>query len=230
MHRFSGVDNPEAPITHHWLDSTHVTNGVVTLGYVVDRFKIEGSVFHGREPDQYRYRIEPGALDSQSVRLSYNPTQDWSMQVSYGRLKSPESLSPRVDVRRTTVSASYNVRLATGLWQSTVAWGRNASRPGTGLDGYLLESTASIGARDTFFGRLERVDKDELFEDGAPQAGRSFTVNKLSLGYIRDFPVTGNVKIGVGALVSGYSLPGALDSAYGSHPTSYMIFARLKLG
>src|SRR5439155_21379483 len=34
MHRFSGMDNPEAPITHHWLDSTHVTFGVATLGYV----------------------------------------------------------------------------------------------------------------------------------------------------------------------------------------------------
>jgi hypothetical protein len=25
MHRFSAMDNPEAPLTHHWLDSTHIT-------------------------------------------------------------------------------------------------------------------------------------------------------------------------------------------------------------
>jgi hypothetical protein len=230
MHRFSGVDNPEAPITHHWLDSTHVTNGVVTLGYVVDRFKIEGSVFHGREPDQYRYRIEAGALDSQSLRLSYNPTDDWSLQVSHGRVKSPESLSPEIDVRRTTASASYNVRLAEGLWQTTAAWGRNASRPGKSLDGFLVESAATLGGRDTFFGRIERVAKDELFEDDAPQAGDTFTVGKMSLGYIRDFRVADNLKLGVGALASVYSLPGSLTAAYGSHPASYMIFARLKLG
>ncbi len=229
MHRFSGLDNPEAPITHHWLDSTHVTNGVVTLGYVADRFKIEGSLFHGREPDQYRYRIEPGALDSRSLRLSYNPTQDWSMQASYGYIKSPETLSPQVDVRRTTVSASYNVRLPAGLWQTTAAWGRNASRPGVSLDGFLVESAASIGGRDTFFGRVEHVAKDELFGEDAPQAGRVFTVDKMTLGYIRDFPVAGSVKIGVGALVSGYRLPSALEPAYGSHPMSYMVFARLKL-
>jgi hypothetical protein len=229
MHRFSGADNPEAPITHHWLDSTHVTNGVVTLGYVVDRFKIEGSVFHGREPDQYRYRIEAGELDSQSLRLSYNPGEDWSLQVSHGRIRSPESLSPEVDVRRTTASASYNVRLAAGLWQTTAAWGRNASRPGKSLDGFLVESAASIGGRDTFFGRIERVEKDELFDEGAPQAGQTFTVNKMTLGYIRDFRVSDDVKIGLGALASAYSLPGSLTSAYGSHPTSYMIFARLKL-
>ena len=32
MHRFSGMPMPEAPITHHWLDSTHITFGVATLG------------------------------------------------------------------------------------------------------------------------------------------------------------------------------------------------------
>jgi hypothetical protein len=229
MHRFSGVDSPEAPITHHWLDSTHVTNGVVTLGYVIDRFKLEGSVFHGREPDQYRYRIETGALDSQSLRISYNPGDDWSLQVSHGRIKSPESLSPEVDVRRTTASASYNVRLADGLWQTTAAWGRNASRPGKSLDGFLVESAATLGGRDTFFGRIEHVAKDELFDEGAPQAGDKFTVGKMSLGYIRDFRIAGDVKLGVGALGSVYSLPGSLTPAYGAHPASYMIFARLKL-
>lgn len=228
MHRFSGVDNPEAPITHHWMDSTHITNGVVTLGYVRDRLKIEASLFHGREPDQYRYRIEPGKLDSQSVRLSYNPNESWSLQVSHGRIKSPEALSPEVDVRRTTASASYNVRLAGGLWQTTGAWGRNAGHHGKSLDGYLLESAASIAGKHTFFGRIERVEKDELFEEDTPQAGQSFTVTKLSLGYIRDFDVASQVKLGIGALASAYSIPGSLESTYGAHPTSYMVFARIK--
>ncbi len=229
MHRFSGVDNPEAPITHHWLDSTHITNGVVTLGYVRGDFKVEGSVFHGREPDQYRYRIEPGAMDSQSLRLSYNPTENWSLQLGHGRIKSPEALAPDVDVRRTTASASYNVLLAHGLWQTTAAWGRNANQPGKSLDGYLIESAASVDDRHTFFGRIERVAKDELFDDGAPQAGQSFTVSKLSLGYVRDFTLATHLKLGVGALVSAYSIPSSLESVYGAHPTSYMVFARVKL-
>jgi hypothetical protein len=54
MHRFSSEDNPEAPLTHHWLDSTHITYGVVTAGYEWDRVKLEGSAFNGREPDQDR--------------------------------------------------------------------------------------------------------------------------------------------------------------------------------
>src|SRR5262249_31308239 len=32
MHRFSGMPLPEAPLTHHWLDSTHITFGVATAG------------------------------------------------------------------------------------------------------------------------------------------------------------------------------------------------------
>ena len=55
MHRFSGMNDPEAPIGHHWMDSTHVTFGVLTAGYVYDRWKIEGSLFNGREPDRYRW-------------------------------------------------------------------------------------------------------------------------------------------------------------------------------
>jgi hypothetical protein len=104
MHRTSGMDIPEAPITHHWLDSTHITYGVVTIGTVLDRWKLEGSVFKGREPDQNRFDIEPPRLDSFSGRLSWNPTTDLSMQVSYGRLKSPEQLSPDVNEERVTAS------------------------------------------------------------------------------------------------------------------------------
>src|SRR5262245_47145736 len=105
MHRFSGEDNPEAPITHHWLDSTHITYGVVTLGYVLGEVKIEGSLFRGREPDENRYDIETGRLDSASVRLSWNPGRNWALQVSRGHIKSPEQLHPDEDVDRTTASA-----------------------------------------------------------------------------------------------------------------------------
>jgi len=66
MHRTSGMDIPEAPITHHWLDSTHITFGVLTAGVVLDTWKFEASAFRGREPDQHRYDIEAPKLDSYS--------------------------------------------------------------------------------------------------------------------------------------------------------------------
>src|SRR5262249_23103328 len=136
MHRTSGMDIPEAPITHHWLDSTHITFGVVTAGVVLDKVKLEASAFHGREPDQHRYDIEVGALDSYSARLTYNPTRELSMQVSWGHIHSPEQLMPNVNENRLTASATYTVPLAGDtLWSSTFAWGRKMLRPGNTLDG-----------------------------------------------------------------------------------------------
>jgi uncharacterized cupredoxin-like copper-binding protein len=228
MHRFSGEDNPEAPISHHWLDSTHITFGVVTLGLVLDRFKLEASAFRGREPDQFRYNIETGKLDSASVRLSYNPTKDWALQVSRGRLKSPEQLEPDVDLTRTTASAMYNRQTSAGNWQTTLAWGRNAKTGHEATDAYLLESAIAISGVHTFFGRAERAGKDELFPEGDPLADRTFTVGKLTLGYVYDIPVARHLKIGVGGLMSHYALPGDLEPSYGN-PTSYMVFARVKI-
>lgn len=229
MHRFSGVDNPEAPITHHWLDSTHITYGVVTLGYIYKDFKIETSAFHGREPDQFRYNIETGGLDSNSVRLTYNPTPNWSGQVSYGHIKSPEQLEPDVDVNRTTASITNNTNFGINILQTTFAWGRNAPNEGESTNAYLLESALKIGASHTVFGRLENVDKNELFEVGDPLFGKSFKINKASLGYVYDFPSSSHYTVGLGGVVSGYSIPSELRDTYGSHPNSLMLFARLKI-
>src|SRR5665213_1142664 len=97
MHRASGMDIPQAPITHHWLDSTHVAFGVLTGGFVHDNWKLEVSRFTGREPDQYRYNFDQAKFDSTAVRTSYNPDEHWSLQGSWGYLQSPEQLSPTVN-------------------------------------------------------------------------------------------------------------------------------------
>ena len=228
MHRLSGMDDPEAPLSHHWLDSTHISWGVVTGGYTWKQLRLEASVFNGREPDQDRYDIEVRSLDSYAARVSYNPTRDWSLQGSFGRLASPEQLKPRVSVRRSTASASYNAPLAQ-WWQTTFAWGRNAPSAGPASDAWLLESALKITGAHTWFSRLERVAKDELFLPGAALNGRSFTINKLSLGYIRDFAHLGALDLGLGGLISTYRYPSTLNAAYGSRPTSFMVFVRARL-
>ena len=228
MHRFSGEDNPEAPISHHWLDSTHITYGVVTLGYVYDRFKIEGSLFRGREPDENRWNIETGKLDSGSMRLSYNPTREWALQVSRGRIKSPEELHPDVDVTRTTASALYQRALGSAMTQTTLAWGRNAPTKGDAANVVLLESAIRFGQAHTFFARGERADKNELFAEPDPRAEEKFRVGKLSVGYVYDFPSDSHFRVGVGGLISRYWLPAELDSVYGN-PTSFMLFTRVKI-
>jgi hypothetical protein len=228
MHRFSGVDNPEAPISHHWLDSTHITFGVVTLGYVRGGFKIEASAFRGREPDQARYDIETGKLDSSSMRLSWNPTKNWALQVSQGRIKSPEQLHPQDDVTRTTASAIHDLQFSGGRWQTTAAWGRNTPSHGERTSAWLLESAVQFSKTHTVFGRAERADKNELFLPPDPRDHDRFGVSKLSLGYLYDFPKMGSVTTGIGGLVSRYKLPAEIQPDYGSSPTSYMLFARIK--
>lgn len=229
MHRDSGMDIPEAPITHHWLDSTHVTFGVLTAGWIARDFKLEASAFHGREPDQNRWNIESGALDSASVRATWNPDVHWSLQLSRGYIHSPEQLEPVINQRRTTVSAMYETSFgAAGQWATTLAWGRDDDRPGHRLDAWVVESEIHLGDAHTFFARWEHVQEDELFGPGLPFQGQVFGVGKLSLGYIHDWRLGPHLRFGLGGLVSGYSLPAEVKSAYAG-PGSFMLFARFKL-
>ena len=228
MHRFSGMNEPSAPITHHWLDSTHITYGVVTGGFVHGAWKIEGSAFNGREPDQFRWNFDPFRLNSWSGRISWNPTPNWALQTSYGYIKSPEQLEPNVNQHRVTASATYNTALAGGNWQTTFAWGRNYNHPGHTLDAFLLESAFNRG-RSTVFARAETAQKDELFEAPSPLAGRTFGASEVTLGYVYDIPVAKHLALGVGAEGSVNVVPSAIKPAYGGSPTSYMPFVRLKI-
>jgi hypothetical protein len=228
MHRLSGMDNPEAPLSHHWLDSTHVAWGVVTGGYTWSLLKLETSAFNGREPDQFHYNIETRGLDSYSVRATMNPSANLSMQVSAGRLMGPEQLQPSVNVRRTTASITYNAPLAS-WWQTTFAFGHNSPSQGAGSQAWLLESALKLGLTHTVFARAERVGKDELFLPGQALYGPTYTIEKLSVGYIHDFVQLGALNLGLGGLVSTYSYPAVLNAAYGYRPTSFMVFVRARL-
>jgi hypothetical protein len=225
MHRFSGAALPEAPIGHHWLDSTHITFGVATAGLVRDRWKIELSAFNGSEPDEHRWDIEAPRFDSASGRVTFNPSANVSLQASYGRLHEPEELELGVDVGRETASVTWNRPRAGGNWQSTLAWGRNMKDPGGATQAVLLESALRSG-RHAVFGRGEIAQKDELFEDG-PHAHEAFDVGKISLGYAFDFARTAHLAVGAGGLGSVHFVPEDIAPDYGGrHPRSVMLFVR----
>jgi hypothetical protein len=229
MHRRSGVEIPEAPIAHHWLDSSHITFGVVTLGAVQGSWKAEGSAFRGREPNPDRWDVEKPDLDSYAFRLSWNPTQNWALQGSFGRLESPEELHPDVDTDRYTASAIYNRAAGGRNWQTTLAWGRNRNRPGRTLDAFILESTLSVRSRHTFMGRAEVAEKDELFEEGDPLGDRAYTVKKIGVGYVYDPLLRPHLAVGVGAYGTVSVVPEAIVAACESEPLSGMIFLRAKI-
>jgi hypothetical protein len=227
MHRLSIMDSPEAPITHHWLDSTHITFGVLTAGVVLGDVKVEASRFNAREPDQHRWNIETGPLDSTAVRLSWNPTRTLSLQASWGRFVAPEQLEPGENQTRWSASAIYTRPLGRGgWWSSTLAWGRR-SADGANLDALALESAAGLGLW-TVFGRAEWTENNELVP-ALGHHGPAYGVGKVSLGAIRDVRVAPHLRVGLGGLYAVNFVPRPLQALYAGDPDGAMLFIRLNI-
>jgi hypothetical protein len=228
IHRTSAAELPLAPLGHHLEDSTHTSFGVVTTGFVIYRFKLEGSAFNGHEPNEERWSIQPAALDSWSVRGSVAPDRNWTAQYSIGHLDRPEALEPWNQWRQ-TASIEYNRPLGWGNWASSLIWGRvHEIGPGINLNGYLLESTLNFRRRDYAFTRLELVDKDELFPQSAVHP--AYRIGGYTFGGTRDLAQNHAWQLGAGADVTIYSKPAALDAAYGNFPISFQIFFRVRPG
>lgn len=218
MHRVSGLPNLLAPITHHWFDSTHITYGVVTGGMYGRRWKVEGSAFNGREPDENRTDFDVAAMDSWSGRVWYLPTSRWSLQFSGGRLNEAEpghDGEPPVDIERLTASATYH-RTTPGnvIWASTIGWGRNAESGGDATNALLFESSATVRNRDVWYGRFEWAEKSG-HDLAVPEHG-IFDVTKLQGGYTRYLTSWKGLTPGVGGAVSLSIVPDSLQPAYGS--------------
>ena len=238
MHRTSASENPSAPLAHHLQDSTHISFGVFTTGFTYRWFKVEGSVFNGREPDENRYNFEFNSWNSRSARVSFAPNRNWTMQLSYGFLKNPEPLEEG-DVRRTTASISYNKPLKRGNWATTLIWGRNRenhhNEPST-LNGYTAESTLQFLDRNYLYTRLELVDKTGLLDQadrlrlGITNDHPQFRIGAYTFGAARDVWNTDKFSVALGGDVTFYSKPPVLDSVYGNNPTSFHVFARFRLG
>jgi hypothetical protein len=223
MHRRSAKLNPEAPITHHWFDSTHITFGVVTAGIATSHFQVEGSAFRGREPDEDRYDVETPKLDSWSVRATWTPSPRWALSLSHGFLKSPEPQHPDNEHRSIATVAYADERLSV-----TAAYAIKR-RDGHSTDAFLAEANWDITPRHALFGRVESVQNEELFEAPNPLAGPDYRVGKATLGYAYTLPL-GPFGLSLGGSASVYAKPTVLDAAYGRDPKSFTLFAKLGLG
>ena len=195
-HRASAAENPVATLGHHLQDSTHIANDVVTGGLAYKSARIEFSGFHGREPDEFRWDINSGAIDSWSTRLTVQPGQNWSTQYSFGHLSSPEQLHPADDVQRMTASVSYNRPFVKGNWASTLLWGRNRTlQSGQIANGYLAESTLRFAEHNHVWTRIENVDRTSELLLGKQAEPPGFDerflarIQAYTAGYDRDFPL-----------------------------------------
>lgn len=230
LHRPSGMNNPDAPIGHHWQDATHITYGVVTAGFTHDKFKFEASAFNGTEPDENRWAFDSPKLNSFSGRFSINPTKEWSFQISHGYLKYPERAEPDLKViRRTTASAIFNkVFSPERNWSNAFVWGRNSSDQGSG-NSFLFESNYEFD-KNSVFGRMESVQKNahELVLD-APHPEGNLWVGAYSLGYLREIVKGKGIDVGLGGMATFNTNPSSISNFYGgtSHG-GWQIYLRLR--
>lgn len=230
MHRTSGANNPDAPISHHWQDATHITWGVVTAGVSFGKVKLEASAFNGTEPDENRWAFDKPRLNSFSGRISWNPTRDLSFQISHGYLRNPEPLEPELKIlRKTTASAIYNRPFGKDKnWASTFVWGQNYGN-GERSNAFLFESNFDF-QKNAIFGRLERVEKSahELVLDHSYH-GSMYWVGAYSIGYVRDIYSNKGVDVGLGGMVTANSNPASLTPVYGgTQHGGWQIFLRIR--
>ena len=217
-HRVSALSNPLAPIGHHLFDATHIAYGVVTAGLYDDRWKVESSLFNGREPDEHRANIDLDVLDSWSGRVWFLPSRRWALQLSAARLRDAEAAhdgGERIDVNRTTASATYHRPMGpASVWASTIGVGHNAEHGGDATTALLLETSVAVAQRQVWYGRVELARKSGHDLDLDDRA--LFTVAKLQGGYTRYFAARNGWQPGAGGALSAGIVPPALEAVYGS--------------
>jgi hypothetical protein len=230
MHRLSAMNDPDAPLTHHYADATHITFGTSTLGFRYKDFKLEGSIFTGREPDEYRYNFDPMRFDSYSVRLSYNPSKEWALQVSNGWIHSPESIEPTQNVDRFTASAIYTKMLDDESFIATtlVYGGNHYSDNQKTLPSVLLESSWQMH-KNALYGRYEYIQKDadELDLTGTYPLNPDFTINAFTIGVNRILATVKKTNLTAGIQSTLNVSPTELKSLYGSTPLGFEVYFRI---
>lgn len=234
-HRQSASEDPVGTLGHHQEDSTHIAYDVATVGLTYRIARIEASGFHGREPDESRWTLEAGAIDSWSTRLTVQPGKNWSGQYSYARITSPEALFPSENQARTTASIMYNRPFSTGNWSNTILWGRTRSIPDNGKENsYLLESLLRFKASNYLWTRIENAGRSNELLIGENPLPPNFQeepighVQAYTFGYDHDVDLIPHVRSAIGAQVTTYGVAYALKPVYGSHPVGVSVFIRLR--
>ena len=230
MHRPSAMDNMVAPLGHHWQDATHISFGVLTAGVFGHHWKLEGSIFNGREPDEERWGFDAMRLDSYAGRFTAHLDSNWTVAAGYGYLKSPEALRPGEPTHRVTASILHGRKLAhEGQLAAALIWGANR-HAGTTSHSVLAEAEAILNRDNTVFGRAEFVQKsaEDLVIGSLPPDAR-LNVSAVSAGYIRELLRSPATTLGVGLQGTVNIVPTSLEPFYGSRtPVGGMVFLRIR--
>lgn len=233
MHRISAMNDPDAPLGHHWQDATHITFGAATAGVRIGKLKIELSNFTGREPDEHRYGFDEMKFDSYSYRLSYNPGKAWAFQFSQAYLNSPEALHPEENIWRYTASALYATPITPDgkYFVSAFVWGMNDAGKDHREHALLLEGSQQF-PKQAVYGRYEFVQKssEELALEDGFEHDKLFNIHKLTLGTNRKLFSVGPIDLLVGTQLSVNLPPPSLQSLYGNLPLAGQVYLQIRPG
>ncbi len=229
MHRVSSMNNPDAPLGHHWQDATHITFGVATLGFRYKQFKLEGSSFTGREPDEDRYDFDKPRFNSYSYRVSYNPNENWALQFSQGFIREPEPLETGIDITRTTASVLYAKNMGRSRhYSAALIWGLNDKGEDHREHSILLEDNYQFG-KNALFSRYEFLQKSTEELDLESELGHAtFDVHVFSLGYSRSLFQRSALELAAGTKATVNFPAKELKSLYGKMPVGFQIFLQLR--
>lgn len=229
MHRDSARDNPQVPLAHHFLDSTHITTGVLRAGVEAGDLTFESSVFRGEEPNENRLNIDAPRLDSWAARVGWR-RGPWAAQMSGGRLHEPEWFEP-YDMTRLTASIGFTGSIGTRTAAATLAWGENREfTPFRGVsDAYLFEADFHATDATSLYGRVEAARK-EVFGLGYHPKGFGHPhifsdIDAFTVGAIRDLSYDGVGRLGLGGDITLYRMSPDM-AVYFSGSRSFHLFLR----
>lgn len=250
-HRLSASENPIAALGHHQEDSTHIAFNVLTGGLTYRAFRVEASGFHGAEPTEARWQLQPSpngvTPDSYSGRITWTPAANISAQYSIAHLTGPESLVPKDDETRQTASVMWNRPVgshtdttsmpgmamstpATGNWATTFIWGQAKALPSNVIgNSYLLESLLSL-RRNSYWTRIEIAARTSQLLTPEPAIETVVGhVQAYTLGYDRAYHVAHHLEAAPGGQFTVYRTPDALKSTYGRTPFNAVAFIRFRI-
>ncbi|MCW3106574.1 MAG: hypothetical protein JWQ09_1080, partial [Segetibacter sp.] len=209
------------------------TFGVATLGVRYGAFKLEGSSFTGREPDEFRYNFDKPLFNSWSGRVSYNPSKNWALQVSHGFIKSPEALHPDEDINRTTASGIYSTELRdNSTLNATAIWGQNKSEGHEGENAFLLEGSWRKNklALHTRYEWVQKATEELALDETVYGQHAVFPVNAFTIGFNYDLLRFGQTRLAGGSQFTLYHADEKLNNLYGKNPMAVEVYLRLYPG
>lgn len=220
------LDNLSAPSSQGWLDSAYDAFGVVTAGLSHDDWKVEisrfASHFGGRSP------YDVARFDATAMRYTKTLDSNWTLEGSWGSLKSWEDPSRLMDEMRWTASARYTLPFGrNGSWSALLAWGLKQESIGTDLNAVSFDTECKPADGWTVFAHSGFEQDNALSSPGVLNPAATRQAGTVSFGAVHDWKVLNRLSFGAGGLYAFQLAPNLPSAAPISDARGAVAFVRL---